>query len=150
MSQPKSHIYVLSAASKLEPLNVAVEVAGLASLTLVELRRRWESEFRQPPRVRSVELLRQMLAWRMQAAVFGGLDPAVRRVLQRPGKCGMRERLSVGDRVSREYRGVRHEVEVVGDGYRYGDEVYESLSAIAREITGVRWNGWRFFGQSSK
>ena len=32
------------------------------------------------------------------------------------------------------------------DGYEYQGRPYKSRSAIARLITGTRWNGWVFFG----
>jgi hypothetical protein len=37
-------------------------------------------------------------------------------------------------------------VKVVDDGFEYGDRRYSSLSAIAQEITGTKWNGFLFFG----
>ena len=37
-------------------------------------------------------------------------------------------------------------VSVTAKGFRYGDDVYRSLSAAARAITGARWSGPRFFG----
>ena len=48
--------------------------------------------------------------------------------------------------IVREYAGARHEVFVVEDGFSWEGKTYPSLSAIAKEITGTRWNGWRFFG----
>jgi hypothetical protein len=32
------------------------------------------------------------------------------------------------------------------DGYEFEGRKYKSLSVIARDITGTRWNGYRFFG----
>jgi hypothetical protein len=46
----------------------------------------------------------------------------------------------------REYQGVEHVVTVTRDGYEYQGQPYQSLSAIARAITGTRWNGRVFFG----
>lgn len=37
-------------------------------------------------------------------------------------------------------------VKVVDDGFEYDDRRYNSLSAIAQEITGTKWNGFLFFG----
>lgn len=51
-----------------------------------------------------------------------------------------------GKRLLREYNGKIHEVKVLEQGYSYNDKIYKSLSAIAFEITGTRWNGKRFFG----
>lgn len=51
-----------------------------------------------------------------------------------------------GKRLLREYNGKTHEVKVLEQGYDYNNKIYKSLSAIAYEITGTRWNGKRFFG----
>ena len=51
-----------------------------------------------------------------------------------------------GTRLVREYRGVEHVVTVLQHGFEFGGRPYQSLSAIARHITGTRWNGWTFFG----
>ena len=37
-------------------------------------------------------------------------------------------------------------VEVLEKGFRYQERVYKSLSAVARQVTGVQWNGFAFFG----
>ena len=55
-------------------------------------------------------------------------------------------RLAPGERFVREWQGRRHEVEVLEKGFRYAGADYRSLSQVAREITGTRWNGLRFFG----
>ena len=57
------------------------EVASLPSMTLSELREVWAARFGAPPKQRSVELLRRVLAWRLQAEAFGGLDAATVRLL---------------------------------------------------------------------
>jgi hypothetical protein len=46
----------------------------------------------------------------------------------------------------REWQGVEHVVTVTADGFEWQGRPYKSLSAIARAITGTRWNGWVFFG----
>ena len=51
-----------------------------------------------------------------------------------------------GTRLIREYQGVEHTVTVLADGYEWQGRPYRSLSAIARAITGTRWNGLVFFG----
>jgi hypothetical protein len=51
-----------------------------------------------------------------------------------------------GTRLVREYRGVEHTVTVLADGYEWQGRPYQSLSAVARAITGTRWNGLTFFG----
>ena len=56
------------------------------------------------------------------------------------------ERPLAGTRLLREWAGVEHVVTVLADGFEWEGRPYRSLSAIARAITGTRWNGWRFFG----
>ena len=56
------------------------------------------------------------------------------------------DRPIAGTRLIREYQGVEHVVTVLQDGFEYEGGPYRSLSAIARAITGTRWNGWTFFG----
>ncbi|MFO0157171.1 MAG: DUF2924 domain-containing protein, partial [Alphaproteobacteria bacterium] len=51
-----------------------------------------------------------------------------------------------GTQLIREYQGVEHIVTVTRAGFEYRGQPYQSLSAIARAITGTRWNGWIFFG----
>ncbi len=51
-----------------------------------------------------------------------------------------------GTRLVREHQGVEHIVTVLQDGYEWQGRPYKSLSAVARAITGTRWNGWAFFG----
>lgn len=51
-----------------------------------------------------------------------------------------------GTRIIREWRGVTHEVIVEDTGFRWQQQTFKSLSHIAREITGTRWSGPRFFG----
>jgi len=72
-----------------------------------------------------------------------GGDPTQRR---RPAK----DRPVAGTRLIREYQGIEHCVTVRNDDYEYQSRPYQSLSAIARAITGTRWNGWSFFGLKSR
>lgn len=51
-----------------------------------------------------------------------------------------------GTKLVREFRGKRYSVTVIQNGYEYNGKKYKSLSAIANEITGTRWNGKKFFG----
>ena len=60
------------------------------------------------------------------------------------------QRLRVGDRIVRGWRGANHEVTILPKGFSYRGEVRRSLSEIARLITGARWSGPRFFGTREK
>ena len=50
-----------------------------------------------------------------------------------------------GTQLIKRYKSETLTVTVLEDGYRYGDRVYKSLSAIARQVTGTQWNGYLFF-----
>ncbi|MFJ6023560.1 DUF2924 domain-containing protein [Brevundimonas sp. NPDC092305] len=126
---------------------IEAEVAALVPMGLEELREVWRKRYGPPPRLRSPQLLRLNLAWRIQADAFGGLDAETKRRLRRGGAgASAADRLQPGVRLMREWKGVPHEVIVEEGGYRYADRSYRSLSEIAREISGTRWNGPRFFG----
>ncbi len=84
------------------------------------------------------------VAWRLQTHANGGIEPGLRRRLRGQGRVG--EGLERGGRIVREWRGQRHEVEVVDGGYLWNGRRFKSLSPIAFEITGARWNGPKFFG----
>jgi hypothetical protein len=58
--------------------------------------------------------------------------------------------LKPGTRLVRNWNGSRHSVLVQAAGYEYNGKIYGSLSQIASEITGTRWNGWIFFGLKKK
>ena len=54
--------------------------------------------------------------------------------------------LKPGTRLVKTYRGQKHYVLVTESGFEYEGQFYPSLSKIANDITGKRWNGWVFFG----
>jgi hypothetical protein len=120
-------------------------LTSLETMPLANLRAEWRARWGPPPELRSVRLLRHSIAWRTQAAVYGDLTSNARRLL-RVASLPTRQTLKEGSRVAREYLGVVHEVVAERDGFRYQERQYRSLSAIARDITGTRWNGPRFFG----
>ena len=53
-----------------------------------------------------------------------------------------------GSFLEREYKGRRIIVKVLVDGFEFEGRAYRSLSAIAREVTGTKWNGFHFFSLS--
>jgi hypothetical protein len=86
--------------------------------------------------------LHSRLAYRIQELAYGGLKPEIRARLEALG-----EQLDGGNtRLTREYEGVQHVVTVRATDFEFEGRPYRSLSAIARHITGMRWNGWTFFG----
>ena len=103
----------------------------------------------------SKELLRLAIAYRRQEQEFGGLSrrTSIRLKALRNGRrgsvylTGAASPLKPGTKLLREWQGKVHEVQALEDGgFAYAGKVWRSLSEIAREITGVRWSGPRFFG----
>ena len=124
---------------------ISEQVAALTDMGLSELRAQWEERYSAPPKHRAPDLLRRMLAWRIQADAFGGLDAATVRLLGNE-RAPLMVAEQPGTRLARDYAGRRHEVVVIEDGVVYDGNRYRSLSEVARIITGQRWNGPRFFG----
>ena len=122
-------------------------VTEIEQLDLEGLRRFWGQRYGVPPSLRSVAILRMLLAWRVQADALGGLDGDSRRTLARKGKVlaeGLD--LGIGARLTRRWQGRTHEVIVEVGGFRWEGRSYRSLSAVATAIAGSKWNGPRFFG----
>jgi hypothetical protein len=131
---------------------IAQEIERISGLDFASVRGLWRATFKkEPPGALTRDLLVRQLAWRIQEKAFGGHDAATQRLLDAYGrqdadKVVLFRRLKPGTSVVREYQGVRHIVTISEDGFVWQGKTYDSLSAIAREITGVRWNGPRFFG----
>ena len=115
---------------------VTEEVRGLEPLGLEELRAAWRRRYGEPPKLRSVDLLRLSLAWRIQAEAFGGLDAATRRHLRDGGGgVGRTDHVGPGLRIFKEWRGRSYIVERTAEGCVWNATVYPSLSAVAQAIT---------------
>lgn len=129
--------------AELKAMLAAIEQMGLEELRVV-----WARHCGAPiPQLRSVPILRMLLAWRLQCAVHGGLDAETRRTLARSGPVRAEGlSLGIGARLTRNWQGKTHEVVVETDGFRWEGRSYRSLSAVASAIAGSRWNGPRFFG----
>jgi hypothetical protein len=132
------------------------DLAELSGMSLEELRALWPARFRDPvPKLRSRDLTARAMTYRLQAAVFGGLSIETERRLADLARRFAADRgftpvsgpaLKPGSSLVREWRGVRHEVRVAEAGFVYRGQPYRSLSSVARQITGTRWNGQAFFG----
>lgn len=125
---------------------ITEEVRALARLDLEGLRQAWRKRYGAPPRLRSADLLARLLAWRIQSEALGGLDAETRALLTRKSLPTVAPALSPGMRLEREWRGAKETVEIVDGGFRWRGRTYPSLSKTAQAITGVKWNGPRFFG----
>jgi hypothetical protein len=124
---------------------VGQDIAALTNMSLADLRAEWGRRYGAPPRHRAADLLRRVLAWRLQADVHGGFDAPTRRMLDKEDG-EIKVFATPGMRLAREWAGRRHEVVVIESGVVYEGRTFSSLSEVARAITGQRWNGPRFFG----
>ena len=70
-------------------------------------------------------------------AIIKNDDPAASQAKKR----GLRP----GTVIVRMWHDVKHEVTIRTNGYEYQGQLYRSLSAVAKKITGAHWNGKRFF-----
>lgn len=135
---------------------VAAELAKLPGYLINTLRERWRALFRsEPPPAFGPDLLRRSIAQKLQEDAYRELSPTVQRELNRiiallekspTNRIELPRRIMVGAVLVRDWKGTTHRVTVVENGFSYHDHTYTSLSEIAREITGTRWNGPRFFG----
>jgi hypothetical protein len=137
--------------------SVVARVAALKGAPAPELKALWRKLFETEPPPYNRRFLESRLAYRIQELAYGGLKPAtVERLaalarqfdVANPKNRNKRllDRPCAGTRLIREWQGIEHCVTALDDGYEYQGCPYKSLSAIARAITGTRWNGWIFFG----
>lgn len=157
------------------PDDPAAAARALAKLTVAEPRQRYAEVFGEPTRSHHKQHLVKRIVWRMQALREGRLsERARRRALELDDDAEIR--LSApratargpgttvaaafdagrpasfpkpGSVIRREYKGRSVVVRVLPRGFEYEGEVYRSLTAIARKITGAHWNGVSFFGLPS-
>ncbi len=134
-----------AAGDRIERLTATLR--AIEAMNLEELRALWQAHFGPPPALRSVDLMKLVLSWRLQARTYGGLDPALRRKLKSKSAADAATAdLAVGTVLIRDWQGQCVKVTVEEAGFRWGDQTYPSLSAVASAVTGTRWNGPRFFG----
>ena len=122
-----------------------------------ELKQQWRDLFDREPPPYNRKFLESRLAYRIQELAYGGLKPETIERLKALGEqldggdIAVRrirgdDRPITGTRLIRDWQGVEHTVTVLAHGYEWQGRPYQSLSAVARAITGTRWNGWTFFG----
>ncbi len=131
------------------------QVAELPTLPTPKLKAMWrELTGTEPPPYNRTFLVKR-LAYRIQELAFGGLSVQAERRLddlvdeldgkKKPKAKDMTAPI-VGTKLIREWQGVLQEVTALADGFEWQGRRYQSLSAVARAITGTRWNGPLFFG----
>jgi hypothetical protein len=138
---------------------IEAELELLPKLSAKRLDERWRELFgtARPPR-RYGSLLIGVLAYRLQEKAFSGIKPATRRLLRQVAGLSCRaavprsvDQASLESRavLLREWRGTTQRVTVLESGYEYHGQRFNSLSEIARWITGSRWSG-PLFGLRSR
>lgn len=127
----------------------------LTAMSVHELRSEWRRLHKSPPPVAfTADLLVRGITYKLQEQRLGKLPIEYRRELDQLGGMGATPKtkgkkegpLRPGSRLVRRWRGTTYCVDVLIGEYEYRDKRYKSLSEIAREITGARWSGPRFFG----
>jgi hypothetical protein len=122
-------------------------------MNIAQLRVCWREWFASDPPVGfSKDLMARAICCRLQEQAFGGLSTPTVRLLRSLGKLDAEppRRIKVGSVLVREHQGAVHAVLVVPGGFRWQGKTHDSLSTIAKAITGTSWNGPRFFGLRSK
>ncbi len=136
---------------------VLSRLAGLKKASTSELRDLGSRYFDSEAPGYNRRFLESRIAYRIQELALGTLSRQTVTRLEAlgeeldGGKKAVRQvtargRLVTGTQIVREYQGVEYRVTVLEDGFEYAGKPYRSLSAIARAITGTRWNGLVFFG----
>ena len=159
--------------------DVIGEIEKLRQMKVSALRLKYCEVFREESRSSNRQFLFRRITWRLQAKLEGDLsERARRRALEIADDADLRIRAPEGYLVSgsshtvkpldrsgsprdrrlpvpgtlltRQFENRRIVVKVLEDGFEYQSQRYRSLSAIAREVTGTRWNGLLFFGLTKR
>ena len=132
------------------------ELAALPTLSAHQLRLKWQDlRCGEPSAAASRDLMIREIAYKIQERAHGGLAPTIKRRLRTlavefeangANSLVPAPLLKPGTRLLREWGGKTHTVIVLDDGFESEGERYQSLTQIARRITGAHWSGPRFFG----
>jgi len=156
------------------PTDVDTAVKTLNRMTVTQLRVRYAEVFGEAARSFNKQHLIKRIAWRLQAIREGDLSERARRrahelandadlrirppigpreasenseTVTSPFRAGPDDRLPMpGTLLKRTYKGKTVQVRVLDEGFEFDGDVYRSLSAVARQVTGSHWNGYHFFG----
>lgn len=154
------------------------DLAELQVMTVTQLRKRYGELFGEEPRSGNRQWLYRRCAWRIQALAEGNLEERMQRIRERafalandadirmmppkppksnPGSISIVTKVDIrpddrlpvpGTVLIRDFKGTRHIVTVLPDGFDYRNKVYKSLSGVAHAISGAHWNGFHFFRES--
>ena len=158
--------------------NVLGEISRLRQMNVAKLRKEWERLYGEPAPSHNRQHLWKRLAWELQARAHGSLSEAAQARLDELGQDAFdratsrrqrahgadpaapppkvtrirdQRRLAAGTVLTRVYHGQEIRVVALDDGqFEYDGQVYSSLSAVARAVTGQKWNGPLFFGLTQR
>ena len=150
--------------------DITKTINGLKKMIVAELRDEYSRIFNEYPRSSNRLFLIKRIAWRIQVNQYGDLTSRIKQKMKDladendvrvkapsgsfpedkeilSSRNGKDYRLPpAGSMVTRNYKGENVRALILEDGFEYDGEYFKSLSAIARHITGSRWNGYKFFG----
>ena len=146
--------------------SVLRQLMALQKMHEPELQEKWRDLYGSEPPQFKMTFLKKRLAYRIQELFYGGLSNEAKSKLAKlagndslanlirkkdadkgPGSHG---RILPGTRFVREWNGNRYEVTAVEDGFEFDGRIFRSLSAVATEITGTKWNGLVFWGMKKR
>jgi hypothetical protein len=161
----------------MEP-NAIRSIEELGSSKVAVLKKRYQELFGEESKSSNKQFLFRRIAWRLQANAEGGLSERARRratdiaddrdlrlrapkefvALPDPGSTNIDRKRppkdcrlpGPGTLLTRRLGDRQIVVKVLAEGFEYESRHYRSLSAIAREVTGTRWNGLLFFGLAER
>lgn len=143
-------------AVRIESGSLEAEIVRLRGLGLTDLRAVWQQHYGTAvPKTLRRKILILSIAWKIQADAVGGLKPSTRKYLRQAAedarsgvavRAFSSGRIKSGTKLIRAWRDKTHTVTALADGFEWQGSRYRSLSEIARNITGTRWNGLVFFG----
>ena len=139
-----------------DDFDVLKRIMKLQKQSEKELLKIWRTMFDGAPEFMSKKYMIGKLAYKIQELAYGGLDAETENKIKNCAKEVTKEKTAaakkshkfspiVGTKITKKYNDKILEVMVVNDGFSYEGSVYKSLSAIATQITGTKWNGLKFF-----
>ena len=169
--RPRSsvHVQLLDTRDMTPRKTIPEEVAELRAMDVPCLVQRYEALFGKPPRVRHKDWLWKRIAWKLQERRLGGLSKVAKARLEeliaeielplaestaKPKASAEARRdlkaLLPGTVLTRIWHDRQIRVRVLDNGFDWDGQVFKSLSAVARAVTGSHWNGRLFFGLTKR
>jgi hypothetical protein len=151
-------VTAITSESSNHQITIESEIRAVEQAGVIALRAEWRRLFGSDPPRLSRDLLVRALAYRVQERAFGGLSRAslkrLRELTENSEGMGPPPAPAVslrsGTKLVREWHGRAHVVVVADTGFDYAGASYKSLTQIAKQITGARWSGPRFFGLTTR